>query len=351
MSSGAQDDSSQQPAADSASRRRSSFGRALDRFKLAFARKHSNKAVPSSSRPDVPTTHPTTVPEPAVEDAGVAPASTPPTGLITTTSPAFEPPLEVQENPIDDFDDNEEPIIPVEIGATRTGLSEEKAKALFEKYGLKYAAAKRAQQEPPSKIRRVERPIRIRLHWTCEHCNTPFGQDKVCRSCGHDRCGDCVRSPPQRVLRILEKSKKEKEAEEIRQQTASALPEEDTVPGPSTTTLAEKISIAPQPEASSVPFSRPAVAPQGDPRQLRFVYTIRSAALGGRVGGIELYHQKPWNPKEHRPDATAPTIQRVYKQPRQRIRWTCDRCDSLFIQRDICSNCQHQKCEDCVRQP
>lgn len=354
MSSGAQDDSSQQPAADRSSRRRNSFSRALDRFKTAFTRRGSNKAVPTTSGSNAPIAQTTTVPGPAVEDAGVASASTLPTGATTevqTVAPvALEPPLEVQESALDDFDDSEEPILPVDIGATRTGLSEEKAKALFERYGLRYAAAKRAQSEPPSKIRRVERPIRIRLHWTCEHCKTSFGHEKVCTSCGHSRCGDCVRSPPQRVLRLLEKSKQDKELQEIHEHAANASPEDDTVPGLSTTVLTEKVPVAPQPEASSA-TAQPTHEIHSKARPLRFIYTIHPAYLGGRVGGIELYQQKPGQPQERKPGVPAPTVQRVFKQPRQRVRWTCDRCDSLFIQRDTCSNCHHQKCEDCIRQP
>lgn len=267
----------------------------------------------------------------------------------------MEKPLEIQEDTEDDFDDNEEPIIPVDIGATRTGLSEEKAKALFQKYGLKYATAKRPQQETPSKIQRVERPIRIRLHWTCERCKKSFGRDKVCRSCGHGRCGDCDRSPPQRVLRLLENTKKEKEIEDIRKQSADASPEDDTVSGPSTIILTEKVPVTtppPQPEASSATPTMPSTGEtRGAARPLRYVYTIRPASLGVGVGGIELYHQQPQQPHGRLPNVPTPAIQRVYKLPRQRVRWSCDRCDSLFLNRDTCSNCQHHKCQDCIRQP
>ena len=337
MSSGAQDDSPQQPAADRAGRR-TSFGRALERFKTVFTRRGSNKAVPVAQS-NTPTVQ-SQVPAPAVEDAGVA--SAPPT---PSTAATHEPALEVDEDEIaiDDFDDTEEPIVPVDATTSRPGISEEKAKVLFEKYGLRYPAAKRPQQEPPNKIRRVEKPVRIRLHWSCHHCKTAFAHEKVCNSCGHGRCGDCSRSPPQRVLRLLEKTKREKESAEILARAASASPEEDAVSGASVTMLAEQV---PAEDAPATPLPRVQES-KIEMEPLRYIYTIRSNTLGG-IGGLELYHMAKHN---YDRDAARPAIQRVFKQPRQRVRWICDHCDSTFTNRDRCSNCQHEKCVTCIRSP
>lgn len=338
MSSGAQDDSPQQPAAESAGRR-SSFGRALERFKTVFTRRPSNKAAPVAVQHNTPPIQ-SQLPKSAVEDAGVAPA--PPT---PSTAATHEHALEVDEDEIaiDDFDDTEEPIIPVDATTSRPGISEEKAKVLFEKYGLRYPAAKRPTQDPPNKIRRVEKPVRIRLHWSCHQCKTPFAHDKVCTSCGHGRCGDCTRSPPQRVLRLLEKTKREKESAEILARAASASPEDDAVTGASVTMLAEQV---PAEETPAAPISQ-AQESKVETEPLRFIYTIRSNSLGG-TGGMELYHMAKHS--LHR-DGPRPAVQRVFKQPRQRVRWTCDLCDSIFAHRDICSNCHHEKCADCIRSP
>lgn len=337
MSSGAQDDSAQQPAA-----RRTSFGRALERFRTVFTRRGSNKTAPAveSSTPIAQSQ----APKPAVEGAGVitAPTSAPIAGTLETG-------LEVDENDIaiDDFDDTEEPIIPVDATTSRPGISEDKARLLFEKYGLRYPAAKRPQQEPPNKIRRVEKPVRIRLHWSCHHCNTAFAQAKVCSSCGHGRCGDCTRAPPQRVLRILEKTKREKETAEILARSATASPEQDAVSSPTRTMLAEQIPAEiDDTELPSAPLPRVAES-KIETEPLRFIYTIRSNSLRG-TSGLELYHMAR---NSYDRDTPKPSIQRVFKQPRQRVRWTCDHCDSIFTHRDRCSNCQHEKCVDCIRIP
>lgn len=335
MSSGAQDDSpsQQQPAA-----RWNSFGRALDRFKTVFSRKGSSKAEPATES-EAPKSQ-STAPGTAVEYAGVAPAAPSPAPPSEPTA-ALEAELEVDDDAVDDFDDNEEPIIPVDATTHRQGISEEKAQLLFEKYGLRYPA-KRTQQQPPNKIRRVEKPVHIRLHWSCHNCNTAFAHEKVCSSCGHGRCGDCHRSPPQRVLRILEKTKREKEAAEIRQRAAAASPEDDAVTGPSSTMLASRVPVDAEPE-TSLP---PAAEQKPDTEPLRFVYTIRSSALDG-AGGLELYHMS----RAYNRDVPKPGIQRVFKQPRQRVRWNCHRCDAVFTNRDRCSSCQHEKCGDCTRSP
>jgi hypothetical protein len=338
MSSGAQDDSLQ-PAADRAARR-TSFGRALERFRTVFTRRGSSKATPVVEQ-NAPAIQPQ-LPTPADEDAGVASAS-PGAPIAVTHDPALE--VDEDENAIDDFDDTEEPIIPVDATTSRPGISEDKARLLFEKYGLRYPAAKRPQQDPPNKIRRVEKPVRIRLHWSCHHCKTGFGHDKVCTSCGHGRCGDCTRSPPQRVLRILEKTKREKETAEILARAAAATPQEDTLSSPSTTMVAEQIPEI-DTESPSAPLPRTAES-KIETEPLRFVYTIRSSSLRG-TGGLELYHMTRNLSNRDTPN---PSIQRVFKQPRQRVRWTCDHCDSVFTHRDRCSNCQHEKCVDCVRSP
>lgn len=344
MSSGAQDDSPQQPAADRAGRR-SSFGRALERFKTVFRRRGSERQAPNVQSNTQTTQTQPQVPVPAVEDAGVASAVTPAappatTGLLPDTA------LEVDEDAVDDFDDTEEPIIPVDAATNRPGMSEEKARLLFEKYGLRYPAAKLAQLESPNKIRRVEKPVRIRLHWNCHECKTAFTQDKVCTSCGHGRCGDCSRSPPQRVLRILEKTKREKESAELLQRAASASPDDESVSGPSSTMLAEQIPAEVDNE-SSTSSMQPVTGTKRASEPLRFIYTINSGSIRG-TGGLDLYHMVR---SQHDQNAQNPTIQRVFKQPRQRVRWTCDRCDAVFTNRDRCSNCQHEKCGSCVRSP
>jgi hypothetical protein len=161
---------------------------------------------------------------------------------------------------------------------------------------------------------------------------------------------DVARAPAQRVLRILEKSRREKDAAEIKERAAIASPEDDVVLGPSSTMLAQQVPIDLQTEKAIAPTALLSEDEESEVERepLRFVYTIRSGALGG-TGGLELYHMTPQRP--YGCSTPKPSVQRVYKQPRQRVRWTCDMCDSVFISRDRCDNCHHEKCGDCIRSP
>lgn len=78
--------------------------------------------------------------------------------------------------------------------AASSAIQEEKARALFAKYGLTLAPG---EWTPPVKAdaERVEKKIRMRIHRTCHHCQTTFGTDKTCRNCKHTRCKKCPRYP------------------------------------------------------------------------------------------------------------------------------------------------------------
>lgn len=45
------------------------------------------------------------------------------------------------------------------------------------------------------------------------------------------------------------------------------------------------------------------------------------------------------------------SVQRVEKQPRMRVRYTCHECKHTFGREKKCSNCTHMRCDSCVRYP
>lgn len=81
--------------------------------------------------------------------------------------------------------------------AASNAIQEEKARAVFVKYGFKLEPGE--WTSPTSgDAERVEKIVRIRIRRTCHRCNIPFGADKVCVSCQHTRCKKCPRYPPKR---------------------------------------------------------------------------------------------------------------------------------------------------------
>lgn len=64
-------------------------------------------------------------------------------------------------------------------------------------------------------------------------------------------------------------------------------------------------------------------------------------------------HDHPTNPtltNDGRP-MMYPAVQRVYRKPRQRIRYMCHECDVPLLQAQTCSKCGHQRCDQCRRRP
>lgn len=57
-------------------------------------------------------------------------------------------------------------------------------------------------------------------------------------------------------------------------------------------------------------------------------------------------------PGDVEPEVEKEKPKRDYKKPRMRIRYTCHNCSNLYLQGDkACSQCQHERCEDCKRYP
>lgn len=90
-----------------------------------------------------------------------------------------------------------ESTIPIRVHTSMNpsnALLEERARALFAKYGLtlepgEWTAPVRGTQE------RVEKKVRMRVHRQCHRCSTTFGSEKICISCQHTRCKKCPRYP------------------------------------------------------------------------------------------------------------------------------------------------------------
>lgn len=76
-------------------------------------------------------------------------------------------------------------------------IQEERARALFAKYGLTLEPGEWTSPIKPD-AERVEKKIRMRVHRTCHRCQTTFGPDKICSNCKHSRCKKCPRFPTKR---------------------------------------------------------------------------------------------------------------------------------------------------------
>ena len=294
--------------------------------------------------------------------------------------------------------ESDEPLLP--MLSTRSGISEDRARDLFAKYGLQYEARKRAHQEPPTKIRRVEKPVRLRVHWTCHECSRQFGIEKTCAGCGHRRCRECARHPPKRVREMMDTSRRameqEQQAAAVQEEAATVAAmagTETTLPTavdedlqryreePAATAETAPTAEQPDPKDSSRTQAPPVTgnllgqAPleldenadnnDNDPdpetdiplREVEFsMYTRPRAAMRTMIkprthihGSRKVFTSQFDDQMDHPPMVQA--VQRVYRKPRQRVRYTCEHCETLFIDSDRCVECGHERCQSCLREP
>ena len=271
---------------------------------------------------------------------------------------------------------------------------------MFERYGIKFEPrATGKESEVAHEVRRVEKPIRVRVHYSCEECGIAFTASRTCLRCGHRRCRDCPRNPPKRVREVLNEAReqqlreRQRQHEQAQQESSEQQQPADNSMPPSTIT-ANDTAAQPDPQPFNVGQEGVLSVEPDDPTQHQYVVQSRpragvqsllraSAQLVRRTCHECQTHFDPANPstcqmcnhvycetcqyeslaittqdppadnsQEYaRTSPSVATVQRVYKKPRQRVRWTCDQCEALFTDRDRCQECGHRKCEDCIRSP
>ena len=87
---------------------------------------------------------------------------------------------------------------PIASASAHNKPQEEKARALFAKWGL---TLEPGEWTPVWKgdAGRVERQVRMRVHRQCHRCQTSFGAEKICNNCTHTRCKKCPRFPTKKT--------------------------------------------------------------------------------------------------------------------------------------------------------
>lgn len=376
-SSSAPEQSTRRPTQES-SGRKVSFGRALKRLRTALR-------IPSSSRVSVsPTPTPVSAnpPETLVEqEEVVAPA--------TCTADVIDAGLAVMHQVIHVLtlnahsinlnnlvvDDEAKPLsAPSEPTArTRDSAQQERARQLFEKYGLDFelddlAPAATSTSSPRSSgVLRVEKAIRMRVRYNCHRCQTTFGATPICSSCEHHRCKRCPRHPPKRARPRNSESESARgdrsrggegtdaAREPKRQRRSSSSPPAINMPrvtrsesDPQPTLMRRVPRICHKCQTTFHAVDAQICTGCG---HLRCVKCSREHSIPANLRQIALGETLPERPLSlpishlERPD-------RVFRKPRQRVRWICDQCEAVFSpDSKICSTCLHKRCTSCIRLP
>ncbi|EEP75809.1 conserved hypothetical protein [Uncinocarpus reesii 1704] len=230
-----------------------------------------------------------------------------------------------------------------------SAMQEEKARALFAKYGLTLEPGEWVTPRSAKEgAERVEKPIRMRVRRNCHRCLTTFGADKICVGCSHIRCKKCFRYPPAKSKEECEARDKAREAEKTEQaRQAETRQKKFTLTIPSRTGGQDLVR-------------KPILQ-----RVRRTCHMCSTLFIGGATECQKCNHIRckkcPRDPaKPHKypdgypGDAEPPyePPERVWRKPRRRIRWTCHSCSTMFpCGVKICPKCEHERCTDCTRDP
>ncbi|OJJ75192.1 hypothetical protein ASPBRDRAFT_53135 [Aspergillus brasiliensis CBS 101740] len=229
-------------------------------------------------------------------------------------------------------------------------IQEEKARALFAKYGL---TLEPGEWRSPSDttVQRVVRPIRMRVRRTCHRCQTTFGPNKVCVNCQHVRCKSCPRHPStktndhrddtQAALQAIVAQKLHKPApvQHKPKQAPLTLPSrtggQDVIHHPTRQRIHRTCHQCSTPfapdatECSTCQHIRCTMCPRDPPKLGKYPH--------GYPGDV---------------DAPAEPPARTWKKARQRVRYTCHKCSTLYRSGERnCSNCGQEKGPETIRDP
>lgn len=267
----------------------------------------------------------------------------------------------------------------------RASVYQERAQKLRDRYGMNIAGSDRSTF--PATARRVQKPARMRTHRSCHECGVDFGHGIHCRACHHRLCGECPRTPGRGVKEAMAQAREfpfHVVSEESSTSPDLLMAEAPTVvsdqldaldndmassskqiskPSTSLDPIVADDSFLPTLEvdddiADFVPIRIAHNSRHGKDRQMN--NTSPRSSRHGRTFHMTYHHHSLTMETEPYSISTigdpvlrAPAgVQRIYRKPRQRVRYTCHECCTPFQSHDrTCGNCAHERCLECRDRP
>lgn len=250
-----------------------------------------------------------------------------------------------------------------QVSYPRSAAQQERARALFAKYGLTLEAHEWITTGTTNEnVQRVEKPIRMRVHRQCHRCQTTFGADRVCQKCEHTRCKKCPRYPAKK-----EKAKGKGKEGESAATPAAAAAKIGTKPAKKQ----EYLTIKSRTGGPDLERRPPKQRVRRSCHKCQNLFIPATATVCTHCQHARCTKcprdpakKKKW-PDGYPGDAAASDTEtdaeglpahqrpeRIWRKPRMRIRWSCEQCNSLFMEKTkTCANCGHERCQSCVRIP
>jgi hypothetical protein len=322
------------------------------------------------------------IPRPSVETDDIQEHSHDDTLFINTID--ADAPLTTHDVP----EEQSQPIPPVTTETfhiDRASVYQERAQKLRDRYGMNIAGSDRSTF--PATARRVQKSARMRTHRSCHECGVDFGHGIHCRACHHRLCGECPRTPGRGIKEAMAQAREfpfHVVSEESSTSPDLLMAEAPTAVSdqldifnnnmPSSSKQASKPSTALDPIVAKDSFPPtlevdddiPDCAPiriahnsrHGKDKQI----TSTSPRSSHHSKEIPLTYQDrlltelivPYSISTIRdPILRAPAgVQRIYRKPRQRVRYTCHECSTPFQSHGrTCDKCAHERCLECRDRP
>jgi hypothetical protein len=253
-----------------------------------------------------------------------------PTAAELTPTTSIQPPAPIASTPVLD----------------RNAMQQERARALFAKYGLTLESHEWvAASAPAPLVPRVEKAIRMRVHRSCHRCGTLYGHDKVCVQCEHKRCKKCPRYPKKKTPG--DKGKETEAAEQPKRKKVLTL----------TTRSGNELAYKPATQrvrrtchkCESL-FTPPTAVTCEQCQHIRCTKCPREPAkLNKWPTG---YPGDAQAESDEEVEKQIQNFRRIWRKPRRIVRWECEQCHSLFRQGSPqCPGCGHERCDQCTRSP
>jgi hypothetical protein len=184
----------------------------------------------------------------------------------------------------------------------------------------------------------------MRVHRSCHLCGCTFGADKVCAKCDHKRCKQCPRYPKKRTPAEKGKQKESEEAPKKKKKllTVTTRAGEERVYSPVRQRVRRTC------HKCNAFFVPPTATNCSQCDHVRCTRCPREPAKlskwpHGYPGDIE---------PDSETEVEREYARRIWRKPRQRVRWECEECHANFIEGSpLCPGCGHERCEKCTRIP
>ncbi|KAG9524970.1 hypothetical protein KCV07_g1422, partial [Aureobasidium melanogenum] len=276
------------------------------------------------------------------------------------------------------------PIITETFHIDRASVYQERAQKLRDRYGMNIAGSDRSTF--PATARRVQKSARMRVHRSCHECGVDFGHGIHCRACHHRLCGECPRTPGKGIKEAMAQAREfpfHVVAEESSTSPDLPMTEAPAVVSDhldvyntmsSTGKQVSKPSTSMEPILAGDSFLPPLEVddeiPDFGPIHNAYNFHHGKDKQDISMSPRSSRHGKAFSPIQEGscltrssvpypistirdPILRAPSgVQRVYRKPRQRVRYTCHECSTPYQSHNkICAKCSHARCLECRDQP